>query len=220
MRAPFELSSSLRGYWPAAVASVMPLLGCGPGGVDTEVFRIASVAYDNEDTLTLTFTRPIANADEIDPNDFRISLGRSYQFTYMGPSDTVPTTYTSTYYLDLYAYTGMYNYNDQRFSFKSASLGAPDQLVLEMTSPLGTYVCEQIEYYENQVAMYLAEYPGSQFEMAMFVHYAGQDIPLLGDNGEALPDIGPDWVLSDLSYLSNEIFGFTKLNPKLEIPCP
>jgi hypothetical protein len=223
MVARSELGASLLQRWPVAtMVWAMPLLGCGPGGVDTEVFRVTAVDYDGDDTLTLTFTKPIANAGEIDPNDFRISFARTYRFVYTDPYGGVPETYSYTSYTDLAGFVSddyNYNYND-RFSFASAALGGPDQLVLEMTDPLGTSVCDTIEYIQNQLGTYAAMYPGLKYDVGMFVHYAGQGIPLQAENGEALADIGPDWVLDDVTNVFSETYGFMKLNPRLEIPCP
>ncbi|PRQ04663.1 hypothetical protein ENSA5_05770 [Enhygromyxa salina] len=220
-----ELSLTLRGCWSlAALVMATPMIGCGPGGVDNDTFRVTSLAFDGDDTLTLTFTKPIANAAEIDPNDFRISLSRTFRVSYQDPynPNAAPVVYEGSYYGDLAGYVNGYGYDydyGARFSFASASLGASDQLVLEMSTPLGAGVCDTIEAYLDNFGMSAAEFPGSVFEMGLFVHYAGQDIPLESERGEALVDIGPDWVLSEENYMGIPEFGFPRLGPRLQIPC-
>ena len=207
-----------RTRWPLALTALGPALGaigCGPPQFTALEFEIVGVAYDGFDTLTLTFSEPLdaTMLAAVDPNDFRISAAQSYHWVY---TDGRPS-YQGTIYADVgYAYAG------GRHTFASASLGAEDtQLVLRMSAPLGTTVCEVIAYYDNDYVAYIEQYyPGSSFEMSMVLHYAMRSIPITSVEAKTLEDIGPDWVLEPGAYTVVPRADFPKLDPKLEIPCP
>lgn len=204
--------------WPlAGVAALAPALGCGPGDVD-QGFRVTNIAFDGDRTLTLTFSQPIANADAIDPNDFRISFARTFSSTYTDPESGQTYTEQYTGYNDLAFFIDYYG-GTPRFSFAAATLGGSDtQLVLEAAAEGIAAVCMYMGYYEDYFEQY--EMEGLSVDMALFIHYAGGDIPLESEGGEVLADIGPDWVLTEQPYLSRMSYGFTQLVPQLRIPCP
>jgi hypothetical protein len=197
------------------VLASIPVIGCAPAPDDRLV--VTDIRLDDDATIILTFNHPIANADEIDPNDFRISVGYTHQTTYTGPLGDSFTEQGGRY-TDL----GYYVVPDfTRFEFGSATLGSDDELLLVGELAFAAYTCEQIAAYEAQFAMYNnGTYLDGVVEMAMFLHYAGGDIPLQDAAGNTLADIGPDWVLSDNMYELLDVFGFPNLTPKLEIPCP
>ena len=56
-------------------------------------------------------------------------------------------------------------------------------------------------------------------DIALFVHYAGREIPLESQAGEILANIGADWVINDPDYLERDAYGFTQLEVQLRIPC-
>jgi hypothetical protein len=202
----------------AALASSLPtLLACTDGQVETE-FRITNVAFDNDSTITLTFSQPVAELGGVDPNSFRLSMGRtvSSSFTYEGATET----YQTTSYLDLAIVVSPYD--DYLFSFMSIERGASaDQIILRTTNPLGPAGCDFIDDAFAEFEMYAEYYgPSAQFDVAMFLHHAAGDIPIESEAGEPLLDIGASWALSpDESYYRDR-FGFTMLSPQLRIPCP
>jgi hypothetical protein len=208
--------------WPryATLASTLPaLFACTDRQTGDTGFRITSVAFDNDSTITLTFSQPVANLGGVDPNAFRLSMGRtsSVMYTYDGVTETLQ--YTS--YSDLVYAVYTYGYND-RFSFMSIEPGASaDQIILRTTDPLGPDSCELIDYRIDFFHMYADQYdPNAQFDLTMFLHYAAGDVPIESEAGEPLTDIGADWVLSAESYVEREGFGFRMLSPQLRIPCP
>ncbi|WP_146157466.1 hypothetical protein [Enhygromyxa salina] len=198
----------------------LPLLGCGPGDIgDGGPFRITSVDFDGDATITLTFSRPVANVDEIDPNDFRISVAQTYSVTYTDPQYG-SYTYEGSFYADIgtFDYGSQYSYS--RFEILSATLAADNQIRLEGEFSFGSNVCQQLADVEQQLEMYQAQYPGSKADLGMFLHYAAGDIPVLSEKDETIADIGAQWVVTQELYMSNEAYGFPNLQPKLEIPCP
>jgi hypothetical protein len=208
--------------WPryATLASTLPaLLACTDRQVDTS-FRITGVTFDDDSTITLTFSQPVADLGEVDPNAFRLSMAvtLSAMYTYGG----VTETYQYTSYRDLASIVGTYDYYSYRFTFMSIERGAgANQIILRTTDPLGPGSCDYIEYSTAQFQMYAEQYdPSAQFDLTMFLHYATGDVPLESEAGEPLTDIGADWVLTPDSYLEREGFGFRMLTPQLRIPCP
>jgi hypothetical protein len=207
--------------WPrhATLASALPaLLACSDRQVETG-FRITGVAFDNDSTITLTFSRPVGDLGGVDPNNFRLSLGQAVLVTYT--YEGVTETYAGTTYADIATLDYDY-YSSDRFSFMSIERGAAaDQIILRTTDPLGPESCESLDYIRSQFEMY-SSYPGvmAQFDLAVFLHYAAGDIPIESEAGVPLADIGADWVLSPDDYLERESFGFTMLSPQLRIPCP
>jgi hypothetical protein len=201
--------------WPlAGVAAAAPLLGCGPGDVDQD-FRVTSIAFDGEATLTLTFSQPIANADAINPNDFRISFGRTFELT----DPESGATERNTFYSDIGAFGDYDYYGPQRFAFAAASAGgSANQLVLDDPDGAIAQACVYVSYYLEYYEQY--PYEGAKRDMGLFLHYAAGDIPLESESGEPLADVAPDWVLSEQGYLANYDYGFIHLVPKLRIPCP
>ena len=208
-------STSLIRRWPLASLAA---LGCGPGDVD-QGFRVTDIAFDGDRTLTLTFSQPLANADSIDPNDFRISFARTFATTYTDPEtgETYNEQYTG--YGDLAFFTDYYQ-SPPRFSFAAATRGASDnQLVLEAAAAGIAAVCMYVAYYQDYFEQY--EPPGvASFDIGLFVHHAAGDIPLESEGGAVLADIGADWVLTDEAYLSRNSYGFDPLVKQLRIPCP
>lgn len=218
-----DLVHTLRNRWPLATlvsAAAVPMLGCVPGAGE-DSFRITAIDFDGDSSITLTFSKPIANADQIDPNDFRISYAQTTRFVYTYYGVTNEYVYTS--YRDVGAINyNYYNYEPPtRFLFASASLGASDdQLVLETAVALGTDECARIEQSLDSFEMYSQYYPGSQFDVAMFLHYAAGSIPVESELGERIADIGRDWVLTDELSNDTQTYGFVDLSPQLRIPCP
>ena len=207
------MKSRVTHRWSAVALASSSLFGCEHDDPD-DSFRITGVSFDGASTITLTFSQPVANAGEIDPNDFRISVGLTYRTIYAGPDGNV--TGERARYADLGYYVG----NTTRLGWASFSSGADDQLTLQAELAFAT-VCDDIADYVATREMYQTDYYDPMLEMGMFVHYAAGDIPIRSDEGETLTDIGPDWVLSDEGYmLVFDALGFPNLNPKLEIPCP
>ena len=195
------------------------LLGGSACKVDGDGFAISSARID-EATLTLTFSQPLADLEGVDPNDFRISFAQTVSVTYT--YEGVTETYEYTNYIDLVNFvgyeTGYYGY---RLNFLSLVPGsAANQLVLEAgtsIAPACDAVADTRQFFEMYAAMY---YDDARFDVTMFLHYAGGEIPIESTSGSVLADIGPDWVLSEESYVGREGFGFTNLSPQLRIPCP
>jgi hypothetical protein len=203
------------------LASTLPaLVACSDRQIDTG-FRITGVAFDNDSTITLTFSQPVADLGGVDPNAFRLSLGQTLSFTYT--YDGVTEAYQYTSYRDLSSVVYSYDYyGGYRFSFLTIEPGASDnQIILRTTDPLGPQSCDFIDYAAAQFEMYANYYdPNAQLDLAMFLHYAAGDIPIESEAGVPLTDIGAAWVLSSNSYIEREGFGFTMLSPQLRIPCP
>ena len=217
MTSRFEPNSILRMRWPlasVAVTATAPLLGCGPGGVEVG-FRVTNVAFDGEGTLTLTFSQPVANASAIDPNDFRLSVGRT--FSYSAPE--TGEGQSNSFYNDIDWLNYDYYEPPGRFAFASASAGsAANQLLLEDAEGLIAQACTYVSYYLDYYAQYQPPYV--RRDIGIFLHYASGDIPLESESGEALADIGPDWVLTEDLSMVRDTYGFIHLDPQLRIPCP
>jgi hypothetical protein len=211
-----------RTLWPrsAALASTLPaLVACSDRQVDTG-FRITNVAFDNDSTITLTFSQSVGELGTVDPNDFRLSMAQSIHATYTYGG--VTETYDYTSYRDLAGVIYNYNSYGAQFTFMMIEPGAAaNQIVLRTASPLGPTACTWLEYVREEYEMF-SSYPGitAIFEFEMFLHYAAGDVPIESESGEPLADIGRDWVLDDEDYYEREGFGFTRLSPQLRIPCP
>jgi hypothetical protein len=220
----FELSHTPLRRWSVAglaSAAVAPALACQPSAGEPQ-FRIVSVEFDGDSTLTLTFSEAIANAAEIDPNDFRISFAQTLAGTYVPYDGTAEVDFELTAYQDLsiFDYGGGYYGGFERFGFVSAARGAAaNQLVLESTTAAISPACEALDYIQTYTGQYHEEI-GWTSDFGLFVHYAAREIPLEGESGRILADIGADWVLEDGSYLERDSYGFTNLIPQLRIPCP
>lgn len=202
--------------WPSIAVCVGAslLTGCGPGGIGNDEFRVTAIDYDGGTTLRLTFSSPVANADAIDPNDFRLSIARTTHFV------DGPYVYEYTFYENPVEYVYPPGVLDP-VEFVSVSLGASaTELVLELDQPIPSYACESITYFEQSIAYYLSMSPGSKADAGLFLHYGAGDIPLTGSNGQVLADIGRDWVLNEENYVwFEDSYGFNQLTPRLEIPC-
>jgi hypothetical protein len=194
------------------LVSSVPLLltiGCEAGESTDDSFRVIELEFDGDATITLTFSQPLAELGTIDPNDFRISAGVTQSFSYDG------MTYTMTNYRDLFSDSYPLD-----FGFVSLTAGpGPDQLVLQTSESIAEGVCDwlgvvaELEYDEMQD-------PTSRADGGMFLHYARGEIPIESDKGEALADIGRDWVLTEgLTLMVYDSYGFTQLHPQLRIPC-
>lgn len=189
--------------------------GCQPE--DELGFRVTNIEFDDDATITLTFSEPLADFDGINPNDFRLSVGltSSYSYTYEGMS----ATYEYTSYNDLAYFSNDYYYTGLVIFTALTEGSAANEIVLEASqtiAPVCDNLANQIELFE----MYFGESPGSRFDAAIFLHYASGEIPIESTSGSVLGDIGADWVLSMEAESSREGFGFTKLSPQLRIPCP
>jgi hypothetical protein len=181
-------------------------------------FRITNVEFDGDSTLTLTFSEPVGAVDGVDPNDFRLNFAMSQRtsYTYEG----MTSTYVYTSYNDLnYIVDPDYYAPDVQFSFMDVAPGsAANQIVLRSTDPI-TPACDLLNEISADFEMYSEQYGGLEFDIAMFLHYAGGEIPVESESGSPLGDIGPNWVLNDEWYVAREAFGFSQLAPQLRIPC-
>jgi hypothetical protein len=198
-------------------AAVVPALlagtSCQVDGDDT--FRITRVDFDGDATITLTFSDGIIDVGQVNPNDFRLSVARTYSinYTYEG----VTYDYEGTTYLDVAYVLG--DYYTQRFTFAELTRGGANQIVLTGVDSFGA-ACDEINEQLEQFEMYAQYYdPSAKFDAALFLHYASGDVPIESEAGSQLGDIGPDWVLNASSYFNREGFGFTGLAPQLRIPC-
>jgi hypothetical protein len=212
------------GALAAGLASTLPaLIACSDSQGETS-FHITNVAFDNESTITLTFSQPVGELGAVDPNDFRLSMAQTQRATtnYNG----VTELYEHTSYSDLRVTANDYDTYDQPFSFMLIEAGAPNQLVLRTTAPLGPGACEHFESRRSMLEYYAEIYPTGNvaYDVAIFLHYAADagagDIPIESEAGELLADIGRDWVLNAEDYVERESYGFTMLSPQLRIPCP
>jgi hypothetical protein len=201
----------------SALPAVFAASGCDhddPGNPD---FHIARVAVDDDSTIRLTFSHPVAEFGSINPNQFRLSLAETVTASYV--HNGVTKTFTYTTYLDLA--TIIDSYYTHRFTFKSIESGAaPDQIILRTLEPLGPDGCTWLDATADLFELY-ASYPGvtARFDHAIFLHYAAGEVPITDAAGRALADIGADWVLNASNYAIRDDFGFTMLNPQLRIPC-
>jgi hypothetical protein len=195
--------------WTAPV-----LIGCQTNGEDS--FRVTSVAFDGDSTITLTFTEALAPVDGIDVNDFRLSYATTGFFTttYYG----MTMTYQYASYLDPAFVIGGYLDPEQRLTFVELGPGdAANQLVLRTSQSIAS-ACDYLDEWFEVAASEMEEYPNRRFDAALFLHYASGEIPIESEAGEMLRDVGPDWVLTDEVSLERSEFGFT-IAPQLRIPC-
>jgi hypothetical protein len=207
--------------------SAMGLVSALPAvfaGCDHEVdlaqdgFHIDRVACDDDSTIRLTFSHPVAEFGSINPNQFRLSLAQTVTASHV--HDGVTQTLTYTAYLDLA--TIVDSYYTHRFTFKSIEPGAsPDEVLLRTLDPLVPDACAWLDETAELLEAY-ASLPGVavRFDHAIFLHYASGEVPISDAAGRTLPDIGADWVLNANNYAVRDDFGFTRLDPQLRIPCP
>ena len=136
-----------RNLWPrsAALASTLPaLIACSDRQVETG-FRMTGVAFDNDSTITLTFSQPVGNLEAVDPNDFRLSVGQTLHATYTYDGMTQIYDYTS--YRDLSSVIYDYYSYGTQFTFMLIEPGAAaNQIVLRTTNPLGPAACDWLAY--------------------------------------------------------------------------
>lgn len=204
--------------WVSTLPAVFASSGCD-GDVEDDVgFRIARVALEDDSTIRLTFTHPVAEFGSINPNQFRLSLAETITASYV--YDGVTETFTYTTYLDLATITD--SEYTHRFTFKSIEPGlSPNQIILRTLDPLESNGCAWLDETAELFELY-ASYTGVtvRFDHAIFLHYAAGPVPITDAAGRALPDIGADWVLNAGNYAARDEFGFTRLSPQLRIPCP
>src|SRR5262245_50253201 len=101
---------------PMMVLAAVPAVvaGCSNDGGTDEGFRITSITYDNNTTITLTFSQPVADVGEVDPNNFRLSRGRTQTVTYTYDGMTGTYEYTS------YSAIGLFTpYSEEYLTFTS-----------------------------------------------------------------------------------------------------
>lgn len=195
----------------AGIVAVLPLFACHESDED-EGFRISKIEFDGETTLTLSFTESLVDPTQVNPNDFRISLGRTYLFPVDGQ------VYEGRYYADPgYASNNYgYGYGYSNLTITSLSVGpSKSQLVLETSSTLAA-ACDQIAEYTAEFGKYIDGYPGAKFDMGLFLHYAAGDIPIEAESGDLLANVIPLWVTTGKTFAQLPNYGF--VNP-LRIPC-
>jgi hypothetical protein len=205
-----------------ALASALPAVFAGcDREVDIEKnvgFHIERVACDDDSTIRLTFTHPVAELGGINPNQFRLSLAQTVTTSQV--HDGVTQILAYTVYLDVA--TMIDSYYTHRFTFKSIEPSAsPSEVLLRTLEPLVPDACAWLDETVELIETY-ASSPGVvvRFDHAIFLHYASGEVPIEDAAGRTLPDIGADWVLNATNYAAREDFGFTRLDPQLRIPCP
>lgn len=202
----------------SALPAVLGGSGCEPADEVEDGFHIAHVGFEDDSTIRLTFSQPIATFGSINPNQFRLSLAQTVTASYVYNGGTETFTYTT--YLDVS--TLLDDDYAQRFLFKSIEPGAAnDEIILRTSKPLRSKGCAWFEETEELFELY-ASHPDfiARFDHAIFLHYAAAEIPIADVTGRELPDIGGDWVRSAANYAAHDDFGFRRLDPQLRIPCP
>lgn len=204
-----------------ALASTLPvLISCSDSTQPEPGFHITNVAFEDDSTITVTFSQPVGELGAVDPNDFRLSMAQTQRATtnYNG----VTELYEHTSYRDLRFTANDYDTYNQPFGFMLIEPGAANQLVLRTTAPLRPDACEHLETTRSMLEYYVEIYPTGNvaYDLAIFLHYSAGDIPIESEAGEPLADIGPDWVLNAEDYVERDSYGFTMLSPQLRIPCP
>jgi len=128
--------------------------------------------------LQLSFSRPLAPTEDIDPNDFRLSIG--YAYTYR--------QYAYAYYYDVVYYVGDY---DGVASFETAR-AEQHSLLLTLNHPLPLSYCSAVE---AEVRALQSE-PGIKARGGVFLHYAPSGAPVRDAKGHKLGSFAEQWVLS------------------------
>ena len=200
-----------------SIFATLPLLvaasGCD-GDDEDDVFEISEAAFDDEATITLTFTQPVGDVGEVDPNDFRLSFANA---SALYPYDDTPPDPDElfTNYSDVGYYEGV------KLSFLSVSPGPEDnQLVLEANASFRESACAVYEMVQYQFeATSMSDEIAGEYRVGIFVHYAAGDIPVESAGGVALADIGANWVMNSNIYA--DVYGyFPDLKTFVRIPCP
>ena len=204
--------SELSGWHIASLAAALPMLACNTSDGE-DGFRITSIAYDSQDRLVLTFSEPIVDPSNVDPADFRLSLGRTSQLIVPGQQPMQMTAY------DGLGYGGFLD---------SLALGSePNQLVLTPAYTIDfSYYCEQIDYYldyyqSTSTCISRSTTPRAQSGTSTWACSSTTPrggIPIESEQGETIADVAPDFVLTDAGYTYDETrYGFINY---LRIPCP
>lgn len=216
----WSLALGLRRSAAVSVAAAVPVLALGAGcQADEDGVRITNVAFDGDSTITLTFSEPLADFDEVDPNAFRLSWGHTVRYT-QTYENAPPYVNSATSYYDLNTIF-YYGYYLGPLTFTSLTAGpSANQIALRTAKSIGPEACDTLAQSIAEAQMYAVGYPGRDFEFAIFLHYAGGDIPIESETGSVLGDIGADWVRNDEWSVSFPGYGFADLSPQLRIPCP
>jgi hypothetical protein len=174
-------------------------------------FELESAAFEDLDTLVLTFSNPLAAFGDVDPASFRISWGfaTSYFNAYYG------NYYESTRYWDPNVVGGYYGYGNPFVAVALNAGPADEQLRIEFEVPLEESACTLMKEIEAQPPE-----PPNSHELGLFVHHSAIGIPLRDTFGTDLPPTGAEWVEWPYTYFYVGGPLFTYLDPKIEIPCP
>lgn len=197
--------------WLGLATFGLAIIGCGDP--DPDGFELISAAFaDDYSTLILTFSTEVGPVAGVDPNDFRISMAQAVRYVYADGS-----VHVDAYYWEPNVY-GDENYYDgpaEPVGMTAIAAGPmPNQISITLAPKFEVMNCQSLSKY---VAMLEADF---DTQGHFFPHYAPGGMPLKGSNGVALEPIGPDWVLTNDSYLEADDFDWPKLNPQIPIPCP
>jgi hypothetical protein len=125
--------------------------------------------------LRLHFSEPLAPTDNVDPNDFRLSVALAYMYK----------TYAYAYYYDAGLVDG------EALMAVTAMRGQGDTLELYLDPPFDLGYCHELQ---REVDEMRGE-PGVRADGGVFLHYAPGDAPITDPQGNQMAAIAAQWVL-------------------------
>lgn len=192
----------------------------GPASCTSDIpLELVDVDFEDDRTIILTFSKELANASEVDPDAFRISLARSSdggqtttQYFEPGTFGLVEDCLEECYY----------DYISQMEVCEQACPGDPGiitvvdidnaknrhHLELGLSNPVGKPQCDWIDMSREDF-----------WDAGFVVHYDGdRDPPVTAKDGETLDSIMAQWVEAD-DYVEVDD-RFPALPGADPIPCP
>ena len=186
---------------PAAAPPVKrrPLARKRPPSLGAPVIRVARISAPS--IISLHFSEPVTAPENLDPNQFRLSLAQSYREA---------EDYDALYYYDP---AGM---EDPELSTSFMEVRVQDEMSIDLvlSRPLSQDACEEA----RDLAAEAAEDPNANG--GIFLHYQDRyDAGIEDAEGNRLQDIAPQWVArraTSASYTGQNLPSIEALGP---IPC-
>lgn len=184
--------------------------------------RLIDGEFVNATTLELLFNEPLAPADAVDPNKWRLSMAYANEYYYYDP-------YTSTIYADPgIVGTGQYYcwnecWYDECYEYcywqqehvtvtkVTHHPSDPARIRLTLSHPMNDEHCDWIA----------GSGWGNTSGNGFHVHYSNNGSPHVTDlNGNALDAIAEHWVLSASDYYDSVQGSFPSMPSLIPIACP
>jgi hypothetical protein len=162
-------------------------------GDDHQPPRVSSAQFINPQRIRLTFTEPLGPSREVNPRQFRISVG----YLSVDPEGYGYATYSDVNYHQgeeerLLVVRHIERYTDER------AMG------LDLSEPVSGEICAEIKGFEIdalEAAAYSTANPRAaaeeEMEMGLYLHYTSRgSAPVIDTSGNGLEPFGAAWALN------------------------